>query len=181
MQISRAMNVAVRAHLDRKAVAMGVSRQMFFVALAEKYRNRDHPVLGPVDPDEVTGLRAYNQQSASEYARHWLGLRGFIELMTLAEFSHQQDELGKYPHGCPHVFDVPAARHWVHPQGGRITIWANGDMDCFHADGRRKQTTATPEKLEEGHGAWQETWFDYDGTELTRPQIAAICIAAGAF
>jgi hypothetical protein len=44
---------------------------------------------------------------------------------------------------------------YEHPQGGRITVYQDGTMDARNAQGRKKKTSATPQKLADGHGAWR--------------------------
>jgi hypothetical protein len=41
-----------------------------------------------------------------------------------------------------------------HPQGKRITIYADGTWECRGPDGKKKTTSATPAKLRAGHGTW---------------------------
>jgi hypothetical protein len=47
-------------------------------------------------------------------------------------------------------------RHYVHPSGATITVHPDGSMTSLKAAGKRKTTTATPEKLAAGHGLWKE-------------------------
>ena len=44
---------------------------------------------------------------------------------------------------------------YQHPQGKTIKVWADGSVECRDAAGRKKPTSATPEKLAAGHGAWK--------------------------
>ena len=48
---------------------------------------------------------------------------------------------------------------WVHPSGARITVFNDGSYIAINAQGKRKRTSATPEKLEAGHGLWKQ--IDY--------------------
>lgn len=172
---SRAVYEAVTAHLDKNAVRAQHAKGLFFVTLPQRYRKAAHPVLGEVDIDAVLGLKADNRQQASDWTNHWLG-RSWSDLLDYADFLAAGDS---FPHGCPRVWGVPRARYYSHPQGSRIIVWADGTMDAYTAGGKRKQTSATPEALEEGHGAWVETFLSFDGEELTRSQVYGICVEAG--
>jgi hypothetical protein len=44
---------------------------------------------------------------------------------------------------------------YAHPQGKRITVWADGSYECRDANGKKKPTSANPDSLAAGHGAWQ--------------------------
>ncbi len=173
---SRAVHAAVRSLIDEE----GESRRLWFVALPERYRDKAHPVLGPVNVDEVIGLRAHYQRAAVDWAKYWLGLRGFLEVMDYHGLTRQQDQ-GKWPGGCPSATNVPDARHYQHPQGGQIIVWASRDVDAYTdpTHTKRKQIAVTPEKLEEGYGAWREIFYDHAGTKLTPQQVTAICRDAG--
>jgi hypothetical protein len=178
--ITRAVHDAVIAQLDKDAKAAGASARLFFASLPLKYRDREHSVLGTVDVDEVLGLRTHRAQRAVDWARHWLGPRGFAEVMTLEKLVAQQDR-GMWVKGCPRVWEVPRALHYRHLSGAQIIVWASGEMDAYTdaAHTKRKQTSATPETLEEGYGQWTETFFDHTGRELNRSEVAAICAEAG--
>lgn len=187
-QQSRAEHAAVTQVLNDNEVRAGHEPQLFFVELHANYAKKPHPVLGEVWPEEALGLRADNLTVARQWAQHWLGMRGFVDVLTREQFEGSTS----FPGGCPRIWDVPPARYYVHPQGARIIVWAvpNGhdvtpvityELDAYGVDGKRKQTSATPEALEEGHGAWRETFFSFDGEELTRNQIVEILIQAGVY
>jgi hypothetical protein len=44
---------------------------------------------------------------------------------------------------------------WVHPLGGRITVFKDGSFKAVNKEGKRKTTTATPDKLAAGYGLWK--------------------------
>jgi len=43
---------------------------------------------------------------------------------------------------------------WAHPDGKRITVFADDTYVCLGSNGKRKTTSATPEKLRAGYGRW---------------------------
>jgi hypothetical protein len=43
-----------------------------------------------------------------------------------------------------------------HPSGASILVFADGTMDARGANGKKKRTSATPEKLRDGHGLWKK-------------------------
>lgn len=49
----------------------------------------------------------------------------------------------------------PGAKVYAHPMGARIYVNPDGSMEAYGKDGKKKKTSATPEKLAAGHGAWQ--------------------------
>lgn len=51
---------------------------------------------------------------------------------------------------------IVGTRYYRHPQGATITVYPDGTMDARRADGKKKQTSATPEALADGHGRWVE-------------------------
>lgn len=149
---------------------------LWLVALPLWHRTKPHPVLGIVDVDAVLGLKSHYRSHVEDWARHWLGTRGYAEILSWDEWVADSSP---WPAGCPRIWDVPAARHFTHPNGSRIVAWPDDGLEVYGPDGRRKQSVVTLEKLEEGYGAWTETWFDHDGVELTAGRVAAICQAAG--
>lgn len=52
--------------------------------------------------------------------------------------------------------DAGVAHRYRHPQGGYIEVYSDGTMQAWNAAGKKKSTSATPEKLAAGHGAWTE-------------------------
>jgi len=46
---------------------------------------------------------------------------------------------------------------YTHPLGGTITVFTDGTFIAIGANGKRKNTTATVEKLAAGHGLWKKT------------------------
>lgn len=50
----------------------------------------------------------------------------------------------------------PGAKIYTHPQGARIYVNPDGSMEAYGANGKKKNTTATPENLATGHGKWTE-------------------------
>lgn len=174
---SRAVYAAVTEVLGQNAVRIGHEKALFLVTLPQRYRKASHPVLGEVDVDAVLGLRADNRQQASDWTNHWLG-RAWSDLLDYSDFLAAGES---FPNGCPHIWEVPSARYYVHPQGSRIIVWADGSMDAYSKEGKRKQTSATPGALEQGHGAWRETFYSVDGEELTLEQLNEIAIDAGVY
>jgi hypothetical protein len=49
---------------------------------------------------------------------------------------------------------------WAHPDGKRITVFRDDTYVCVGPNGRRKTTSATPEKLRAGYGRWERTDTD---------------------
>ena len=57
----------------------------------------------------------------------------------------------------PTIVGTPEpVKRYRHPQGGYIEVYADGTMQAWNAHGKKKKTSATPEKLAAGHGAWKE-------------------------
>jgi hypothetical protein len=44
---------------------------------------------------------------------------------------------------------------YQHPQGKRITVFADETFECKDADGKKRPTSATLAKLRAGHGRWE--------------------------
>ena len=44
---------------------------------------------------------------------------------------------------------------YEHPQGKTITVYDDNTMECRNAEGKKRPTSATPDKLAAGHGAWK--------------------------
>lgn len=53
----------------------------------------------------------------------------------------------------------PGAKMYQHPMGARIYVNPDGSMEAYGKDGKKKSTSATPEKLAAGHGQWKEVPF----------------------
>ena len=51
----------------------------------------------------------------------------------------------------------PGALVYEHPQGAKIYVNTDGSMEAYGANGKKKNTSATPEKLAAGHGQWKLT------------------------
>lgn len=71
------------------------------------------------------------------------------------------DDIGAYeapkPISGPAVFsDREPMKRYRHPQGGYIEVYEDGTMQAWNAHGKKKKTSATPEKLAAGHGQWKE-------------------------
>ena len=50
--------------------------------------------------------------------------------------------------------DLKVEAIYKHPQGKAITVFSDGSMLCIGPDGKKKSTSATPEKLAAGYGEW---------------------------
>ena len=62
----------------------------------------------------------------------------------------------------------PGAVVYRHPQGAVIYVNPDGSMEAYGKDGRKKKTSATPEKLAAGHGQWKRDEREPASREITR-------------
>lgn len=125
---------------------------MFFVTFGTKYATQVHPTWPQAHPDGVLGLRAPSMIAARLYAFHLLG-PAWCMILPAEEWASIAPEV--FSRGVLAVLNVPAHVIYMHPQGKSIVVWEDGSMDCRDAGGRRARTSATPEKLAAGHGAWK--------------------------
>lgn len=58
----------------------------------------------------------------------------------------------------------PGAAIYTHPMGAVIYVNPDGSMEAYGKDGKKKTTSATPEKLLAGHGKWEAAGHA-DGSE----------------
>ena len=56
----------------------------------------------------------------------------------------------------PVIEGTDPVHRYRHPQGGYIEVYEDGSMQAWNAAGKKKKTSATPEKLAAGHGQWKE-------------------------
>lgn len=65
---------------------------------------------------------------------------------------HKMTDCSPLLNGCEMLTGPVAV--YIHPQGGVIRVFENGAMDSRNHLGKKKKTSATPEKLAAGHGQW---------------------------
>ena len=179
--LPEARNTAVREFLDANAARAGHTKQPFFVTFQAKYRTTKHPVLGAVDVTAAVGLKADHHQDAVEWARHWLGTRGFAAVLGYEAFVEAGD---RFPGGCPTMSAVPSSRHFVSVKGERLVVWEDGSTDFYDADGKRRAVPASvPANVSASDLAssesWVEVWFSFDGERLSSEQVFEVCVRAG--
>lgn len=152
---------------ENAALLMGLLEK-----IKPEYEKIHPPPKVPSVEDAIAALPSWDEPSLND-PTDGTPAEDFGELPDTPAAFEIKDEAPQWK--IPPVYDQLADKLYVHPMGGVIVVQPSGSHIAYGADGKKKTTSATAEKLAAGHGLWKQATVVSPGAlESFKPNADAL-------